>query len=722
MAFICFVHSVYSQNKYDVYNSNKTKYQRIETSSELKMSNFGDHHFVYHKDIKKNPSITKSNYEFKLNIEGDWWSMAIGNGDDFFDMTYQFFGDTYEEIVPEGYYDITISGYTPEGGPAFIFYEQVLINQNTELNANMNDAVHKVEIVPVDMNGNPLSDVELLDSEIAFYLFMHHTIGMTFQNTYGGFFPDIELYVNDMGTRNKLLITVDLLTTDGDHYFYTMPMIEDGLTGNIVLTNQKNEVLHYEQKFNISKELTEDTYSNMSYIHIFYDFDTEEHGYIMTGSAWSIYRPHDKDKPYSLYTNVKYNDTPETGDMNLFISPIFWEFFDIYGHTDYSGSVISMPIAINKNGELILNAHTVLSDWAFNDGEGIELTLGKSPLARVWNKEEFYYEGYRTPHLYYQPSNFNATTSPWGFAFVRGGLLFQGEFNEQKYNHGDVTVKITGDGTVVFNDSIFKFNDAWDIDATKSQYEMEITNDQIFAFGINMVNRSRINFDLSKADANPPALTMLRVIDNEKISMSVLNPQTARLEITAGDFTQDDEKYWALKYVGKPNMEVWYSYNDATVIYELPVVEDVSKFHPSYGNFFEVSLASLAEVVGMNVAWITVSIVLTDEAGNKIAQIFEPLFLYGEKVGINEQVQMQKNHLIYPNPFTDRITIEFEQPLSGETYFEVYDVAGRIIHQQKMSCDHTNSFTWNGSHLTGGVYFYGIYNQGNAYRGKIVKQ
>jgi len=169
------------------------------------------------------------------------------------------------------------------------------------------------------------------------------------------------------------------------------------------------------------------------------------------------------------------------------------------------------------------------------------------------------------------------------------------------------------------------------------------------------------------------------------------------------------------------NQEVWWSHGDAEVIYELPVVEDVSKFHPSYGNFFEVSLASLADL-GTNVEWITVGIVLTDEAGNRIMQRFDPLFLYGERVGINEQVQAQKNHLIYPNPFTDKVIIEFEKPLSGETYFEVYDVTGRIIHQQKMSCDHTNSFTWNGSHLQGGVYFYGIYNQGNAYKGKMIKQ
>jgi len=35
--------------------------------------------------------------------------------------------------------------------------------------------------------------------------------------------------------------------------------------------------------------------------------------------------------------------------------------------------------------------------------------------------------------------------------------------------------------------------------------------------------------------------------------------------------------------------------------------------------------------------------------------------------------------------------------------------------------DRTSSFTWNGSHLKEGIYFYGIYSKEGAVRGKIVK-
>jgi len=67
------------------------------------------------------------------------------------------------------------------------------------------------------------------------------------------------------------------------------------------------------------------------------------------------------------------------------------------------------------------------------------------------------------------------------------------------------------------------------------------------------------------------------------------------------------------------------------------------------------------------------------------------------------------------------VNIELKNPVSGEVYLEIYDISGRIIHQQKHNCDSTSSFTWNGSHLKEGIYFYGIYSKEGAARGKIVK-
>jgi hypothetical protein len=153
----------------------------------------------------------------------------------------------------------------------------------------------------------------------------------------------------------------------------------------------------------------------------------------------------------------------------------------------------------------------------------------------------------------------------------------------------------------------------------------------------------------------------------------------------------------------------------------LPVAEDPSKFHPGYGYFFNVSLAPLSEL-GANKAWITIKIILTDDAGNSQVQLLDPLFHYGSPIGIDEISTGLMSMPAYPNPFTDNVNIELKNPVSGDVYFEIYDVSGKIIYQEKMNCNQTTSFTWNGSHLKEGMYFYGIYGKECVVRGKMVKQ
>ena len=723
----CLANTLYAQSNRKAFYVDNKKCQSTETSQGLQCSKmegkYGEKNTVIHQALKNQPSKTKNNYQFKLNIEGEWQCLAIGNGDDFFDLVYQFMigGNTYQAVLPEGYYDIVISGYASDGNPAFYCFEQVLVNDNTELSATMADAIHKIDIAPVDENNTSLDDLDLVDTDIAYHLFMHHTIRMSFETSYGtwegGFWPDLYLYVNDMGTRNKLWITADGYDVKTQNsYFIAMPMLEDGITEDLVLTNKSDEVLNFTQMYNISKDLKEESYSYQGTLLVFYDFETENHGWIMS-SGWSSFRPHDREKPYSLLTNLKFNENPKTGDMNPFIFPLFYEFFDIYGNTDYEGIVAQYPMAINAKNELIVNFFSKLLDWSLNDPDGIVETICNNPLAKVWNKNEFYDEGYRTPLLFHQAYNANAETNPWEPSrMVNNTLLFLGEYGEQKYNHGDVMAVLKGDDAILFNDSIFIFNSTWDMDASHSKYKIEVDNDQVFAYGKKMINRSSIEFDLTKADANPPTLTMLRVIDKEKVSMAVTE-ETARLEITAGDFALDQVK--VIVYDKKPDIQVSFSLDGETFT-ELTVEEDVAKFNRGYGNFFNVSLKPVMEMNTKD-GWVTVKIVLTDDAGNSQVQILEPLFHVGT-LNINDvSFGEQKNHA-YPNPFNDVVNIKLENPLSGEVYFEVYDISGKIIHQQKYNCDQTTNFQWNGSHVTAGVYFYGIYSKEGVSRGKLVKQ
>jgi hypothetical protein len=718
IVLVCIVNFVYAQNNHKTLHFDNKKRQTIETSSELQISeiyeNAGEAKFVIHKEIQNQPSETKANYQFKLNFEGSCWALVMGNGENFYEMKYlsQSGNDPpYEAILPEGVYDITVGGTTSDNKPAFIVFEQILIDKNTELTADMANAIHKIDFKAVDAAGNSLHNMSLNDTEITFYLFMHPTIPASFTCPYGnwsgGFYPDIYLYVNDMGTRNKILRTAEGYATGTcTSYFITMPLIETGVTEDIFLENNSNDIIPFSQMYHTSKPITTNaTFSNRGLFTVYYDF-TGQHGWSLL-SSWSYFRPHNKNMPYSLQTNLKFNDNPQTGEMNIFIFPLFYEFFDIYGNIDYTGIVAPFPMAINKDNELMIDFFSKFQDSQFNDPDSFIETMCKNPLSKVWNKDEFYDEGYRAPMLYHQ------ALSSYGLI---NKLLFLGEYGEQKYNHGDLIAKITGDGVTVFNDSIYLLNKVNYIPATYSQYQIEVINDQVSAYGEKMVNRTTIDFDMTKSDVNPPTLTMLRVINNESISMFITDFTDAHLEIAAGDFTFNTK---GMKYESKPNIEVFWSY-DGVEYFELPVEEDVSKFHPSYGNFFNVNLEPTLS--GCIVAWITVKIVLTDEAGNRQEQIFEPLFLSSGGVGIEDYFIEQQNSIAFPNPFKDIVTVELEKSISGDVYFEIYDISGKIIYQEKANCNNTNSFKWDGNHAKEGVYFYGIYSKNSTITGKIIKQ
>ncbi|MDL2254703.1 T9SS type A sorting domain-containing protein [Bacteroidales bacterium OttesenSCG-928-J16] len=112
---------------------------------------------------------------------------------------------------------------------------------------------------------------------------------------------------------------------------------------------------------------------------------------------------------------------------------------------------------------------------------------------------------------------------------------------------------------------------------------------------------------------------------------------------------------------------------------------------------------------------------MTDEAENYISQVLEPLFYCGKLMNIENFSAAQLKHSVFPNPFSESVTVELEKPLRGSAYFEVYDLTGRIVHQQKIA-GQASSFSWNGNYLKEGVYIYAIYSEEGATKGKIVKR
>ena len=75
-----------------------------------------------------------------------------------------------------------------------------------------------------------------------------------------------------------------------------------------------------------------------------------------------------------------------------------------------------------------------------------------------------------------------------------------------------------------------------------------------------------------------------------------------------------------------------------------------------------------------------------------------------------------------PNPFTNETTITVESLVSGDFQFEVFDILGRRVHARVIRLDAgINEFTFDGSQLLNGSYFYTIGNRdGNVSRRLVI--
>ncbi len=112
-------------------------------------------------------------------------------------------------------------------------------------------------------------------------------------------------------------------------------------------------------------------------------------------------------------------------------------------------------------------------------------------------------------------------------------------------------------------------------------------------------------------------------------------------------------------------------------------------------------------------------IILSDPTGHNVVAIAEAT------TGISNVTHMQLQG-VYPNPFTDALTVDFAVGKSGNHSVELRftDLAGRTIYAHSTTLDYGNhSYTWKPAQgLLSGIYFVTLYVDGTAqHTEKIVK-
>ena len=83
---------------------------------------------------------------------------------------------------------------------------------------------------------------------------------------------------------------------------------------------------------------------------------------------------------------------------------------------------------------------------------------------------------------------------------------------------------------------------------------------------------------------------------------------------------------------------------------------------------------------------------------------------------------LEKNHSNYPNPFHHRVTIAYKLDVSGNVNIDMYSKEGKVVgklfsgFQEKGS----HQVDWKPRNLSGGLYFYRIFNTNDFITGKVI--
>lgn len=92
--------------------------------------------------------------------------------------------------------------------------------------------------------------------------------------------------------------------------------------------------------------------------------------------------------------------------------------------------------------------------------------------------------------------------------------------------------------------------------------------------------------------------------------------------------------------------------------------------------------------------------------------------LWGTYIASNEKTEIIVKS--YPNPFTDIINFQFSKPIENDVSVFVFDVSGRLVHQQKKLADNL-ILTINLSKLPRSEYLVQLQNNTLTYYTKIIK-
>ncbi|MBQ0130038.1 MAG: T9SS type A sorting domain-containing protein [bacterium] len=662
-----------------------------------------------------------------IRPEGDWNAMRIIGPNGFMQYIMVFMQDEFNAAVEEGDYIIFIEGQKTVNGQqalCWLGYE-INVSQDVTMNPSFDEARFHINIEGKDENGNSVQQNPCIDNYLEIFVgFKEYGAGMSYP-VFDGNSSDV--LCNELGDSFTVAASQRINVENQTAYFINYPTHFGKLDGDLLMSNDPSELKSDLFYFNLRNN---NSGNNISFYSV--DFtrycisQNSNTNYWTAFQGWNLDLTFDPSLPIRIVTDNIIEDPSVNYDYGFCVVKPYVTVYE--NHTSDPTQYVSYSEQMVSPGVYMNNEHKWIREPFGNMPYLYNLKameyfdpMIQTPAANVVPMGQPNYLGERTPILYYQAENFNASTSLYGMDYLAGQMQFISDNGCIRKSDECAIVTIMANGNEIFNDSLYRFNENFMFPVEgPCAVDMEITDNYLIDDGVEKFNNTRISFDLNRDDAMPPTMTILKVMNAEGVE-NVFLPDYANSNINfaAGDFDVHDAGGWFDKmlYKAKPSVEVFYAIANGDWM-PLECTENEELFHVNYGNVFTIELSQLDESV-LN-QWVNLKFVVTDEAGNSQVQELSNVFYVGQHTSVNEATTLTST--VYPNPFTNEVRINAAETVNGNASISVFNVLGEQVISKVMNCSETTSFSIDGSSLNAGIYFYSIATEKGTLQGRIVKE
>ena len=206
-------------------------------------------------------------------------------------------------------------------------------------------------------------------------------------------------------------------------------------------------------------------------------------------------------------------------------------------------------------------------------------------------------------------------------------------------------------------------------------------------------------FDLSKTDANSPAITSFKLLNADNLISNTFEfDEPGKLLFSAYDW--DFSTY---QMNAPASVQTFFKKYDETDWTELNVTEHPNLFDSiGYGSFYTCDLAPAFSQFSTS-GYLDIKIVAFDSTGNSTAHTWHPVAYVENTVGIPQIVSQGEETLqVYPNPVKDVLTVKYSGNMSYS--INILNTLGNTVYNSPVTGSKIENINLKSLNLSDGIY------------------